>query len=60
LGNFRRGRKQFPIKIIWVAAEFLKAEHIKRRELVERVNENRKFRPARSVNVPRNNANVIS
>ena len=60
MGNFRRGRKQFPVEIIWVAAKLLEAEHIKRRELVERANENRKLRPSRAVHVPGNNANVVS
>ena len=58
--SFGRRRKLFPVEIIWVAAKLLEAEHIKRRELVERANENRKLRPSRAVHVPGNNANVVS
>ena len=60
LDNFRRRGEQFPIEIIWVAAELLKAEHIERCKLVEGTHEGRKFRPSRAINVPGNNANVIS
>ena len=58
--NFKRRKEQFPIEIIWVAAKLLKTEHIERCKLVEGTHEGRKFRPSRAINVPGNNANVIS
>ena len=60
LCNFKKKGEQFPIEIIWVAAKLLKAEHIERCKLVEGTHEGRKFRPSRAINVPGNNANVIS
>ena len=59
LCNFRKG-EQFPIENIWVAVKLLKTEHIERCKLVEGAHEGEKFRPSRAINVPGNNANVIS
>ena len=60
MDNFGRRREPFPVEIIWVAAKLLKTEYIERCKLVEGANEGRKFRPPRAINVPGNNANVIS